>query len=197
MVYSKKYSLSVEKRVYIYPLISSMSIKIDDKSGFLHVINEFVARNIYNRAGCTASCGERSHSIRCRLTQISISYSVEQSVAHLFTFCRVNSHFYSLSVERLFTFCRAFIHFLSSKQPLLFTFCRAAILQYTVIQIVTSTFKAYINFSKVSNKILDNFSKVIETSFDCSWSIDSFRLPGLRLHCSRDSYQLNDYCIYG
>ena len=161
MVYSKKYSLSVEKRVYIYPLISSMSIKIDDKSGFLHVINEFVARNIYNRAGCTASCGERSHSIRCRLTQISISYSVEQSVAQLFTFCR------------------------------------AAILQYTVIQIVTSTFKAYINFSKVSNKILDNFSKVIETSFDCSWSIDSFRLPGLRLHCSRDSYQLNDYCIYG
>ena len=113
MVYSKKYSLSVEKRVYIYPLISSMSIKIDDKSGFLHVINEFVARNIYNRAGCTASCGERSHSIRCRLTQISISYSVEQSVAHLFTFCRVNSRFYSLLVAHLFTSGRRKWHFYS------------------------------------------------------------------------------------
>ena len=110
--------------------------------------------------------------------------------------CRTLIHFLSSKQPLLFTFCRAFIHFLSSKQPLLFTFCRAAILQYTVIQIVTSTFKAYINFSKVSNKILDNFSKVIGTSFDCSWSIDSFRLPGLRLHSSRDSYQLNDNCIY-
>ena len=192
MIYSKKYSLSVEKRVYIYPLMPSMSIKIDDKSGFLYVINKFVARNIYNRAGCTASCGGSDHSIRCRLTHIGISYSV----AHLFTFCRVKCQFYLISVERLFNFCREVIYFLSSKVPVLFNFCRDEVLQYAVIQMVTITFKVYKNFSKVSNKILDNFSKVIGTSFDCSWSIDSFRLPGLRLHSSRDSYQLNDNCIY-
>ena len=192
MVYSKKYSLSVEKRVVLYPLMPSMSIKIDDKSGILHVINEFVARNIYNRAGCTASCGGSNHSI----SRFSMRHAASLLVAHLFTFRRAKWYFYSLSVARLFTFRRALIHFPSRKVVLLFTFRRTAILQHIVIQTVTATFKAYINFSKVSNKILDNFSKVIETSFDCSWSIDSFRLPGLRLHSSRDSYQLNDNCIY-
>ena len=192
MVYSKKYSLSVEKRVSIYPLMASISIKIDDKSGFLHIIYEFVARNIYNRAGCTASCGGPDHSI----SRFPMRHTASLLVADLFTFCRAKCYFYSLSVARLFTFCRAVIHFLSRKVLLLFTFCRKAILQHIETQVVTATFKAYINFSKVSNKILDNFSKVIETSFDCSWSIDSFRLPGLRLHSSRDSYQLNDNCIY-
>ena len=196
MVYSKKYSLSVEKRVYIYPLMPSMSVKIDDKSGFLHVINEFIARNIYNRAGCTALCGGPDHSVRCRLNHIGISYSVAQSVAHLFTSGRKKHQYYSLLVAHLFTSGRTLIHFWSQKVALLFTFGRGHILQHPVTQDVTSTFKVYINFSKVSNKILDNFSKVIGTSFDCSWSIDSFRLPGLRLHSSRDSYQLNDNCIY-
>ena len=102
MVYSKKYSLSVEKRVNIYPLMPSMSIKIDDKSGFLHVINEFIARNIYNRAGCTALCGGPDHSVRCRLNHIGIS-SVAQSVAHLFTSGRKKHQYYSLLVARLFT----------------------------------------------------------------------------------------------
>ena len=192
MVYSKKYSLSVEKRVKIYPLMPSMSIKIDDKSGFLHVINKFVARNIYNRAGCTASCGGPDHSI----SRFSMRHAASLLVAHLFNFCRAKCQFYLISVERLFNFCREVIYFLSSKVPVLFNFCREEVLQHIVIQMVTSIYKVYINFSKVSNKILDNFSKVIETSFDCSWSIDSFRLPGLRLHSSRDSYQLNDNCIY-
>lgn len=192
MIYSKKYSLSVEKRVNIYPLMPSMSIKIDDKSGFLHVINEFVARNIYNRAGCTASYGGPDHSI----SRFSLRHAASLPVAHLFNFCRVKCRFYLILVERLFNSGRVLIYFLSSKVPVLFNFCRETFLQHIVIQVVTHTSKAYINFSKVSNKILDNFSKVIGTSFDCSWSIDSFRLLGLRLHCSRDSYQLNNYCIY-
>ncbi len=192
MIYSKKYSLSVEKRVYLYPLMPSISVKIDDKSGFLHVINEFVARNIYHRAGCTASCGGPDHS----MSRFFKRHAASLPVAHLFTFGRTKCCFYSLLVALLFTFGRALIHFWSHKVLLLFTFGRKAILQHIVIQSVTITFKAYINFSKVSNKILDNFSKVIETSFDCSWSIDSFRLPGLRLHSSRGSYQLNDNCIY-
>ena len=192
MVYSKKYSLSVEKRVYSYPLMPSMSIKIDDKSVYLHIINEFVARNIYHRAGCTASCGRPDHSI----SRFSLRHAASLPVAHLFNFCRAKCRFYLILVERLFNSGRLLIYFLSSKVPVLFNFCREAFLQHIVIQVVIYTSKVYINFSKVSNKILDNFSKVIETSFDCSWSIDSFRLPGLRLHSSRDSYQLNDNCIY-
>ena len=121
--------------------------------------------------------------------------SILYIVPILFTSCRAKCRFYLLLVENLFTSCRELIYFLSSKVLILFTSCRERFLQAIESQIFTPTIEHYINFNKVSNKILDNFSKVIEASFECLWSIGSLRLHGMRHHSRCNSILVRTDCV--
>jgi hypothetical protein len=125
----------------------------------------------------------------------SYIHSILYKVPILFTSCRAKCRFYLLLVENLFTSCRELIYFLSSKVPILFTSCREHFSQNTENQFFASKAKPYINFNKVSNKRLDNFSKVIEASFECSWSIGSLRLHGWRHHSRCNSILVRTDCV--
>ncbi len=89
----------------------------------------------------------------------------------------------------------SYIHSILYKVPILFTSCREHFSQNAENQFFASKAKPYINFNKVSNKRLDNFSKVIEASFECSWSIGSLRLHGWRHHSRCNSILVRTDCV--